>query len=146
MARFAIRSAQAGIDIIERSKPHEEEAFFLAMGLVTNTRAIFFALVNRDAERSAAHTSVIKSWQKNEVPELRRFKRILVSVRNQFTKEFSTTPIVVVVTGNTGRPDTSCLFTSPLSLDLKKCSLEKSGSGVRYWQSTTPSRFRCAYI
>ena len=74
------------------------------MGLITNTRAVFFALVNRDLKRSPSHVAVIDDWRENDIFELHRFKRIVVSVRDQFTKEFSSTPLFVATTSNYADP------------------------------------------
>lgn len=65
MARFTIDSAQRGLDLIIDTQPHEELAFFLSMGLVTNTRAVFFALINRDAKKSPQHAVVIRAWRES---------------------------------------------------------------------------------
>ena len=128
MARFAVDSAFAGLELVGRTEPHEEQAFFLSMGLITNTRAVFFALVNRDAKKSVAHKSAIDAWRKNDVPELRRFKRIIVTVRDQFTKEFASTPLVVTTTSNYAPPTYEIPIYIPFSPEIDEVLTQKERS------------------
>ena len=136
MARYVVRSATVGIEVIRTRQPHGEEAFFLAMGLITNTRAVFFALLNNDAKRSSAHGLVIREWKSNAVPALRRFSRIVVAARDQFTKEFATTPLVVVTTSNYAPPTHEIPIYIPFTSDIEEVLTENE---IRARQSLSRS-------
>lgn len=131
MTRFALRSARAGLDLFEKERPHEELAFFLALGLLTNTRGIFFALLNRDAKRSSEHHAAIHAWKNSPPPEFKRFFRLIVRTRNLFTKEFATTPIVVRVTSNYAPPEYEVPIYIPYTADLDEILTD----GEKRWRS-----------
>lgn len=138
-ARFALASANAGISLIERLQPHGEEAYFLAMGLITNTRAIFFALVNSDATRTPTHKAVITSWRSSDTPALRRFREVIVVARNQFTKQFSVSPLVVRTTSNYANPTYEMPIYIPHSEKLKSVLTPRERATRRILASQNPN-------
>lgn len=119
MARFTVRSARSGIALIERTKPQATSALFLAMGLVTSTRSIFHALINRDAKRTPEHTRAVAVWLAGGAPRLARFRALIVAARNQFIKEFSATPLVVRTTSNYGPATYEMPIYIPVSKDIE---------------------------
>lgn len=135
-ARAAIESARTGISHIRETEPHQYLALFLALGLVTNTRAVFHALRNADKKASDVHARAIDEWEKSPPYELARFNHVVRPVRDQLIKEWSIEPVIATLrTSGTTSDYTMALYlprTDQIDTVTTEEEMEERDSAIRF--------------